>query len=100
MVLSATFQLMTMKQQLSDLKYVKECLEFHKVEPSNVLSDYKINEKICYLEKEINSRNFSPKRKSTELEFLENPMHHEAKRPCFSHENMPHTGRIPLDTIP
>ncbi|KAJ0578517.1 hypothetical protein HanIR_Chr05g0248801 [Helianthus annuus] len=74
-----------MKQQLLDLKSVKQCLESHKVDPSTLLPDFKINEKIQILEKEVNESKLIQKRKS-----LENPIHQEAKRACFGHENMPH----------
>ncbi|KAJ0923701.1 hypothetical protein HanPSC8_Chr05g0219141 [Helianthus annuus] len=74
-----------MKQQLLDLKSVKQCLESHKVDPSTLLPDFKINEKIQILEKEVNESKLIQKRKS-----LENPIHQEAKRACLGHENMPH----------
>ncbi|KAJ0790266.1 hypothetical protein HanPI659440_Chr05g0213501 [Helianthus annuus] len=78
-------KLEAMKQQLIDLKSVKQCLESHSVNPSTLLPDFKINEKIQNLEKEVNESKLIQKRES-----LENSIHQEAKRACFGHENMPH----------
>ncbi|MFS8026788.1 hypothetical protein Hanom_Chr16g01490821 [Helianthus anomalus] len=58
-------KLEAMKQQLIDLKSVKQCLESHSVNPSTLLPDFKINEKNT---------------KSQET----------TKRACFGQENMPH----------
>ncbi|XP_035846192.1 uncharacterized protein LOC110941666 isoform X2 [Helianthus annuus] len=78
-------KLEAMKQQLIDLKSVKQCLESHSVNPSTLLPDFKINEKIQNLGKEVNESKLIQKRES-----LENSIHQEAKRACFGHENMPH----------
>ncbi|KAI3686324.1 hypothetical protein L1987_79998 [Smallanthus sonchifolius] len=97
----SSFQkLEAMKQQLLDLKSVKQCLKSHNIDPSTLLPDFKINEKMQNLEKEIHEGQRIQKRKSLEnpihheakhqkRKSLENPIHHEAKRACFSHENMP-----------
>ncbi|KAK1407127.1 hypothetical protein QVD17_38738 [Tagetes erecta] len=82
---SSIEMLESMKQQLLDLESVKQCLESHNVDPSMLLPEFQINEKIRNLEKEINEGKLIQKRKS-----LENPIHHESKRACFGHENLPH----------
>lgn len=41
------------KKQLANLKSVIKCLEKHKLDPSRLISEWKINEKISSLEKEI-----------------------------------------------
>ncbi|KAI3820622.1 hypothetical protein L1987_08170 [Smallanthus sonchifolius] len=72
----SSFQkLEAMKQQLSDLESVKQCLESHNVDPSVLLPDFNINKKIQNLEKEIREGKRIQKRKS-----LENPIHQEPKR--------------------
>ncbi|XP_076882676.1 uncharacterized protein LOC143531215, partial [Bidens hawaiensis] len=76
------------KQHLFDLKSVKQCLESHNVDPSTLLPDFKINERIQNLEKEVNEWKLIHKRRSKE-----NPIHQEAKRACVSHQNMPHQPR-------
>ncbi|KAK9080592.1 hypothetical protein SSX86_000350 [Deinandra increscens subsp. villosa] len=73
-----------LKQHLSDLNSVKQCLHSHNIDPSMLLPDFNIEEKIQNLEKEINEWKLIPKRKS-----LETPIHHEPKRACFGHEDMP-----------
>ncbi|KAL9997358.1 hypothetical protein Hdeb2414_s0631g00926891 [Helianthus debilis subsp. tardiflorus] len=78
-------KLEAMKQQLIDLKSVKQCLESHSVNPSTLLPDFKINEKLQNLEKEVNESKLIQERES-----LENSIHQEAKRACFGHENMRH----------
>ncbi|KAI7731866.1 hypothetical protein M8C21_032230 [Ambrosia artemisiifolia] len=80
---SVSGMLEAMKQYLSDLKSVKQCLESHNVDPSTLLPDFKINEKIQNLEKEVNEWKLTQKR-----EPLENPLYQEAKRACNGHENM------------
>ncbi|XP_076939747.1 uncharacterized protein LOC143608652 [Bidens hawaiensis] len=80
------------KQHLLDLKSVKQCLESHNIGPSMLLPNFKINERIQYLEKEVNEGKFIQKRKP-----LEYPIHHEPKRACVSHQNMPHQHRPPVD---
>ncbi|KAI3673669.1 hypothetical protein L6452_39793 [Arctium lappa] len=85
------------KKQLSDLKSVRKCLETHNVDPSKPLADYKINERILQLEKEINEldsksveENPARKRKVKETESSRNQKQHETKRTRLSsHENLP-----------
>ncbi|MFS7940352.1 hypothetical protein Hanom_Chr05g00463451 [Helianthus anomalus] len=72
------------KAEFLDLKSVKQCLESHNIDPSTHLPDFKINEKIQHLEKELNEEKPIQKRKS-----LDGPIHQEAKRACFGHESMP-----------
>ncbi|KAK1407128.1 hypothetical protein QVD17_38739 [Tagetes erecta] len=80
----SSFQtLEAMKQQLCDLQSVKQCLESHNIDPSVLLPEFKFNELIRNLEKEINEWNLTQKRKSSE-----NPIQHEQKRACFGHENI------------
>ncbi|XP_076882669.1 protein FRIGIDA-like [Bidens hawaiensis] len=73
------------KQHIFDLTLVKQCLESHNVDPSTLLPDFKINERIQNLEKEVNDWKLIQKRKSQE-----SPIHQEAKRACYVHENTPH----------
>ncbi|KAJ0748017.1 hypothetical protein HanOQP8_Chr05g0196281 [Helianthus annuus] len=88
---SFVFQLEEMKQQLFDLKSVKQCLESHNIDLSTHLPDFKINERIQNLEKELNKEKPIQKRKS-----LDGPIYQEAKRACSGHENMPHR-QSPVD---
>ncbi|GJT42960.1 hypothetical protein Tco_0951675 [Tanacetum coccineum] len=76
-----------MKQKLNDLISVKECLESHNIDPSKVLSEFKIDEEIHHLKKELKLQ--VQKRKEMDIESLPNPNHQEAKRTCFSHQTMP-----------
>nr|GEU31867.1 protein FRIGIDA-like [Tanacetum cinerariifolium] len=75
-----------MNQKLDDLISVKECLESHNIDPSKVLSEFKIDEEIHHLKKELKLQ--VQKRKA--MGILPNPNHQEAKRTCFSHQTMPH----------
>ncbi|XP_024976860.1 uncharacterized protein LOC112514561 isoform X2 [Cynara cardunculus var. scolymus] len=85
------------KKQLSYLKSVRKCLEAHNVDLSKPLADYKINERIHQLEKEINEldsksveKNPSRKRKVKEAESSRNEKQHETKRTRLSsHKNLP-----------
>ncbi|XP_076919297.1 uncharacterized protein LOC143580038 [Bidens hawaiensis] len=80
----------------SHKKSVKQCLESHNVDPSTLLPDFKINERIQNLEKEVNEWKLIHKRKSKENP----PIHHEPKRACVSHQNMPHQHRPPVGHYP
>ncbi|KAJ9567873.1 hypothetical protein OSB04_003839 [Centaurea solstitialis] len=82
------------KKQLWNLKSIRRCLESHNVDPSKPLADYKINERIEQLEKEINEldsisveENPSRKRKVKEAESSRNHKHEMKRTRLSSHEN-------------
>ncbi|PWA36908.1 frigida-like protein [Artemisia annua] len=66
-------QLEAMKRQLDDLVSVKECLESHNIDPSKVLPEFKIAEKIHQLKKELKLKFPVQKRKAMDIESLPNP---------------------------
>ncbi|GJR99048.1 FRIGIDA-like protein 3 [Tanacetum coccineum] len=76
-----------MKQHLDDLTSVKECLESHDIDPSKVLPEFKIDEEIHHLKKELKLQ--VQKRKAMDIESLPNPNHQQAKRTCLSRKTMP-----------
>ncbi|TMW96803.1 hypothetical protein EJD97_006760 [Solanum chilense] len=74
------------KKHLLDLTSVIKCLKCHDIDPSKLLPEWKINEKIMALEKEIRGfdkqigKNAERKRKSDETESSRGSRNREAKR--------------------